>query len=255
MLFVLVGLQMPVVLEAIEGRSAAELTGYGALIGALLIVVRLIWVFTLSYLPGRLGAGLRGRDRAPAGHSVTLVAWSGMRGAVCLAAALAIPLQTASGAPFPERELVIFLAVCAILVTLVGQGLTMPVLIRTLGIEDDGLDADEELTARVETAFAALDRLEELGGQDWVHPDTARRVHGIYDHRRRRFSSRIDGAGTEDDDVDYEGRAAAYSRLMAEVIAAQRAKLRDLRDRGAITDEVRRRVEYDLDLEEARLES
>jgi len=254
-LFVLVGLQLPVVLESIEGRSAGELAGYGALIGMLVIVVRLAWVYAFAYLPRVVRDGVRGPSPIPAGGSVTLVAWSGMRGAVCLAAALAIPLETDSGASFPERDLVIFLAFCVILLTLVGQGLAMPVLIRGLGVEDDGLDSDEELRARVETAFAALDQLERLTELDWVHPDTARRVRGIYDHRRRRFSSRVDGANPdEDDDTDYEGRAYAYSRLMREVIGAQRAKLRELRDEGIITDEVRRRVEYDLDLEEARLE-
>ena len=95
-----------------------------------------------------------------------------------------------------------------ILATLVGQGLTMPLLIRALRIEDDGLDADEELRARIETAFAALDRLDQVEDMDWMHPDTARRVRGIYDHRRRRFSSRIDGANPdEDDETDGEGPA------------------------------------------------
>ena len=253
-LFILVGLQLPVVLESIEGRSAGELAGYGALVAALVVIVRLVFVALFASLPQWL-RGVRAPSSLPARSSVALVAWSGMRGAVCLAAALAIPLETETGAPFPERDLVIFLAFCVILVTLVGQGLTLPVLIRAVGIEQDRLDADEELAARVETAFAALDRIEQVAAEGWVHPDTARRVRGIYDHRRRRFSSRIDGRKPEgDDDVDYEGRASAYSRLMREVIGAQRAKLRELRDGGAITDEVRRKVEYDLDLEEARLE-
>ena len=83
-----------------------------------------------------------------------------MRGAVALAAALAIPLETSAGAPFPKRELVIFLAFCVIVATLAGQGLTMPLLIHALGVEDDALDADEELSARIETAYAAIERLE-----------------------------------------------------------------------------------------------
>jgi CPA1 family monovalent cation:H+ antiporter len=150
---------------------------------------------------------------------------------------------------------VIFLAFCVILATLVGQGLTMPFVIRALGVEDDGLDADEELSARIETAYAAIERLEHVGDDDWVNPDTLDRVRGIYDYRRRRFSSRIDGGSVDGDGTDYESRTAAYRRLMREVIDAQRGRLRELRDRGEITDEVRRRVEYDLDLEEARLES
>ena len=255
-LFVLVGLQLPLVLDDIEGSSAAELAGQAALIAGLVVVVRLALVYTFAYLPAWVRGRVGGRDPIPGGGSVTLVAWSGMRGAVCLAAALAIPLETDSGGPFPERDLLLFLAFCVILVTLVGQGLTMPLLIHALGVEDDGLDADEELRARMETAYAALDRLDEVSDSDWVLPDTARRVRAVYDHRRRRFSSRVDGRPPdEDDETDYEERASAYSRLMQDVIGAQRQRLRQLRDDGVITDEVRRRVEYDLDLEEARLET
>ena len=106
-------------------------------------------------------------------RNATVVAWAGMRGAVSLAAALAIPLETDTGAPFPGRELIIFLAFCVILVTLVGQGMTLPTLIRALGIEDDGGDAREEAKARKRAAMAALARLEELTGEDWVQEDTA----------------------------------------------------------------------------------
>ena len=260
-LFVLVGLQLGTVLDSLSGRSTAELAGYGALVGAVVIVVRLVWVYLLTYLPRRLSARVRERDPLPRErgplpdfHEATLVAWSSMRGAVSLAAALAVPLETASGAAFPERDLIVFLAFCVILATLVGQGLTMPALIRALGVEDDGLDQDEELAARLEIAFAAIDRIEELEGEEWVHPDTVERTRGIFEYRRRRFSSRIDGAPPEEGDgFDYEGRAEAYERFMAHVIDAQRRALRTLRDEGRITDEVRRRVEYDLDLEEARI--
>ena len=95
-----------------------------------------------------------------------------MRGGVSLAAALAIPLETDAGAPFPERDLIIFLAFCVILATLVGQGLLFPALIHMLRVEDDGLDADEELNARLEIAFAALDRIDELEDVEWVPGDT-----------------------------------------------------------------------------------
>ena len=253
-LFVLVGLQLPIVLEAIQGRSTGELLGYGLAVTALVVVVRMVWVYAFAYLPKWISPRVREPDALLDFGSVTLVAWSGMRGAVCLAAALAIPVETNAHAPFPDRELVIFLAFCVILVTLVGQGLTMPLVIRGLGVEDDGLDADEELSARIETAFAAIDRIEQLEGEDWVHPETLSRARALFDYRRRRFSSRVDGGRADEDDFDYEARSVAYARLMHDVIGAQRRRLRELRDRGEITDDVRRRVEYALDLEEARLE-
>jgi CPA1 family monovalent cation:H+ antiporter len=254
-LFVLIGLQLPVVLDALQERSAAELVAYGALIGVLVALVRIVWVFGFTYLPRRVAALRRRLGPLPPTSETVLVAWSGMRGAVCLAAALAIPLETDAGAPFPERDLLIFLAFCVIVVTLVGQGLAMPWVIRALAVEDDGLDADEELSARLETAFAAIDRIEQLAEEDWVYSDTADRVRGLYDYRRRRFRSQIhgpqddDGAGPE----DYEARTASYRRFMREVIGAERQTLLRLRNEGAITDEVRRRIEYDLDLEETRL--
>ena len=254
-LFMLVGLQLGMVVDQIEGRSASELAGYGALIAAVVIVVRLAWVYGLTWLRRRFSRRLRGSEPVSDWSETTLVAWSGMRGAVSLAAALAIPLETDSGAPFPERDLVIFLAFCVILATLVGQGLALPALVRALRIEDDGLDRDEELNARLEIAFAALDRIDQLEGSEWVHPQTVERTRNLFDYRRRRFSSRIDGAQPDDqqDEFDYEGRADSYRQFMAEVLGAQRETLRRLRDEGQVTDEVRRRVEYDLDLEEARL--
>ncbi len=218
--------------------------------------MRIVWVYVLTYLPRRLSRRIREHDPALPWSHTTLVAWSSMRGSVSLAAALAIPLQTDAGGPFPERDLVIFLAFAVILATLVGQGLTLPALIHGLGIEEDTADQDEELAARIEIAYAAVDRIDELADEDWVSPDTIDRTRRLFDYRRRRFASRIeDGAspGADGDDFDYEARAETYQRFMADVIGAQRATLRSLRDGGRITDEVRRRVEYDLDLEEARI--
>jgi len=108
----------------------------------------------------------------------------------------------------------------------------MPALIRGLGIEDDGLDHDEELAARLEIAFAAIDRIESLAGEDWVEQQTVERTRPLFEYRRRRFSSRIDGEDS-DDEFDYESRSASYTRFMAEVIGAQRQTLRTLRDDGA----------------------
>ncbi|MGI8845689.1 MAG: Na+/H+ antiporter, partial [Thermoleophilaceae bacterium] len=140
--------------------------------------------------------------------------------------------------------------------TLVGQGLSFPAVIRALKVEDDGLDADEELNARLEIAFAAIDRIDKIAGEEWVYPGTPDRVRNLYEYRKRRFRSAVqgnDGDGVESE--DYEARTGAYRRFMREVLAAERSTLRQLRDTGAITDEVRRTVEHDLDLEESRLDT
>lgn len=154
-----------------------------------------------------------------------------------------------TGAPFPDRDLLIFLTYAVIVATLVFQGLTLPAVVRLLGLQADGLDQEEERHARIETARRARERVEELSGEEWVNADTAVRLRGLYDWRHRRFSAQADGDGAE-----YDQRSSAYQRLMIEVLEAERRALRELRNGGRVTDEVMRRVERDLDLEESRLE-
>jgi CPA1 family monovalent cation:H+ antiporter len=174
----------------------------------------------------------------------------GMRGAVSLAAALAIPLNTDSGAPFPGRELIVFLAFAVIFVTLVFQGLTLPPLIRLLSFEDDGREAKEEAKARIKAADAALARVDELLDEDWVREDTAERLRGLYRFRRSRFAARFDG----EDDGSIEERSLNYQRLRRELLEAERQAVIELRRAGVISDDVMHRVERDLDLEDTRLD-
>jgi Na+/H+ antiporter len=252
-LFVLIGLQMSTVLDQLEGRDGSELAGQAILVSLVVIVVRIIWVFGLSALSRSVRERIGGSSKAADWKETAIIAWASMRGGVSLAAALAIPLTIDSGQAFPERDLVLFLTFSVIIATLVIQGLAFPAFIRLLDLEEDTTDEDEELEARLEIAFGAIDRIEELALEDWPPEDTIDRVKRLYDYRRRRFSSRIGGV-EDDDDFDYEERAELYTRVMNEVYAAQRGVLRRLRDEGRITDEVRRAVEYDLDLEQARLD-
>lgn len=248
LLFLLVGLQLPNVIDDISGHTAGELVGWGLLISAVVIVVRLTWQLTVVFLIRAIDRRESVRRRRSTWQQRVTVGWAGMRGSVSLAAALALPLTIEGGAPFPERNLIVFLTYAVLFATLVGQGLTLGPLIRWLGVEDDGAEEREEVAARVRVAEAAIARTQELDGEDWVRPDTLERVRGLYDYRRRRFGAIGDGDGAE-----YEERTGAYLRLMYELIDAQREALIGLRNRGEISDEVRRRVERDLDLEESRL--
>ncbi len=173
-----------------------------------------------------------------------------MRGVISLAAALALP-TTVNGGPFPFRDLILFLTFAVILATLVLQGLSLPFLIRLLGLEDDGSVEREEVRARIESADAALARLEELAEEEWVREDTAERVRGMYGYRRSRFVARKMGA----DEDGYEERSQSYQRLLRELLLAQRNALVRLRNEGTISDEALHRIERDLDLEETRLEN
>jgi Na+/H+ antiporter len=249
-LFLLVGMQLPRVIDDITGYSAGELIFWGLLISLVVIVVRLMWGFTVTYLIRAIDRRPVQRTRRAPWQERFVVGWAGMRGAVSLAAALAIPLETDAGAAFPARDLIILMAYVVILVTLVGQGLTLAPLIDWLGVIDDGTEEREEVMARIRLAEAALARIEELTEEEWARPDTLERMRGMYDYRRRRFAARQDG------DADrYEERTGAYQRAMYELFDAQREELIGLRNRGEISDEVRRRVERELDLEESRLMS
>jgi Na+/H+ antiporter len=249
-LFLLVGLQLPTVLDEISGYSAAELAGWGALVSAVVIGVRIVWQFTVPYIIRAVDRRPSQRERRASPRERLIVGWAGMRGSVALAAALAIPLETDAGAPFPERNLLIFLAFVVILVTLVGQGLTLGPLINRLGVEDDRREQEEEVLARVRLAEAAIERLDEIAGDGWAREDTLERVRGMYDYRRRRFTAAADGDGSQ-----YEERTDAYRRLMYELFDAQREELLAMRNDREISDEVRRRVERELYLEETRLQA
>ena len=258
LLFILVGLQLPSILEGIsEDYSLATLASYAALVCLAVIVARFVWVFPATYIPRKVSRRIRERDPSPPWQNVVVIAYAGMRGAVSLAAALAIPLNVAGGTPFPERDLIIFLAFCVIFVTLVGQGLTLRPLIQWLDIQDDGASEKEEIKARFLAAEAALDRIEELADEDWVYEDTAERMRGIYGYRRRRFAARHDGAlghNEDGEEEDLESRSAAFQRFRRELLEAERDAVLRLRSEGKIGDEVMRRIERDLDLEDSRLE-
>lgn len=157
---------------------------------------------------------------------------------VSLATALALPLETDAGVPFPGRDLILFLTFCVILATLVGQGLTLPPLIRRLGIVADDLGEREEVLARREAALGALARLDELIGISWVPAETAEEMRTRYEHRL-------------DQDTDHRD---APARLRQELVEAERRAVVELRNRGEISDEALRSVEYDLDLVEVRVD-
>ena len=168
LLFGLVGLQLRPILDSLSGRSTGTLIADAAIVSAAVIGTRLLWIYPATYLPRLLSRRIRERDPYPPWQYPALIGWTGLRGAVTLAAALALPLTTSSGSPFPQRDLLIYLAFCVILATLVLQGLSLPLLIRLLHLEDDGSAAKEETKARIHAADAALARLDELAAEDWV---------------------------------------------------------------------------------------
>jgi Na+/H+ antiporter len=250
-LFILIGLQLPVIVDGLEGRGAGELVGYSALVAATVIAARFAWLFTVPYAIRALDRRPAQRARRTGPRERIVTAWAGLRGAVSMAAALALPFQTDAGAPLPDRDLIQFITFSLILVTVVGQGLTLPALIRRLGLREDGsAEEREEIHARLAAAGAALERLDELALEEWVREDTLERVRGMYEFRRRRFKVR---AGHADDEDGIEDRSLSYQRLMRDLYGVQRRTLVELRNDGTISNDVMHRVERELDLEESRL--
>jgi CPA1 family monovalent cation:H+ antiporter len=250
-LFVLIGLQLPVVLDGLSGRPPLEPVAYAAMVAAAVILTRFVWLFTVPYLIRVVDRRPSQLERRVGWRPRVIVGWSGMRGAVSLAAALAIPLETDAGAAFPDRDLILFITFAVILVTVVGQGLSLPSLIRRLGVTDEGDEEEqEELRARLEASKAAIQRLDELELEDWTRNETVERMRGLFEFRKRRFATR---AGTVEDD-GIEDRSLNYQRLTQMVLQAQREALIRLVRQGEISADVMRRIERELDLEESRLE-
>jgi len=248
LLFALIGLQLPVIVDALSGYSPARLVGYAAVVSLAVIGARFLWVIPGTYLT----AWMR-RTKRPIqnpGRASIILGWAGMRGAVSLAAALALPLTTDASNDFPKRDLVIFLTFGVILVSLVVQGLSFPALLKLVGLEDEGRTEKEENKARIYATEAALGRLEELADEDWVRNDTLERVRAMFNFRNQRFRSRFD----PESDGEIENRSLDYQRLLRELLAAERNAVFDLRRERRIDDVVMRRVIRDLDLEEARLD-
>ncbi|MDO8185293.1 Na+/H+ antiporter [Conexibacter sp. JD483] len=248
LLFVLVGFQLHDI-STHQERSLPQLLGLGAAVSGAVIGCRLLWLNTTPYL-------IRALDRRPRQRLLRLGwrprmvgAWSGMRGAVSLAAALALPLD------FPERDLVLFLALAVIFATLVLQGLTLPWLIRMLRIEDDGAAEREELIARRAATDAAIMRLEELRDEPWTRPSTIDFMLQNLDVRRRRLAQ-VAGERTleEEDGTDLNVHTDARARVSKQMIDTERAVVIGLRNDGTISDEVMHRLERELDLQELGLE-
>jgi Na+/H+ antiporter len=242
-LFVLVGLQLRPIVHGLSGSR--DFVADGALICAAVIVIRLLGVPFFAYVPRLLFRRIRERDPYPPWQAVVVIGWSGARGGISLAAALALPTD------FPHRELILFLTFCVIVVTLGGQALTLPALADAIHLPpDDGLAAREDAKARIKAAEAALARLEELVAAGEIHPDSADRLRGAYGFRLNRFQERLDGSG----DGAIEERSLRYQRARRELLDAERGAVVSLRNQGLINDEVMNRVQRDIDLEASRLD-
>jgi CPA1 family monovalent cation:H+ antiporter len=249
-LFVLIGLQLRAVVDGLSGYPAGTLAGYALAVTGVTVGARLAWMFTVPYLIRAVDRRPVQRARRVGARWRLVVAWSGMRGAVSLAVALALPFTTGTGGSFPKRNLIVFLTFAVIFFTLVVQGLSLPALIRRLGLTDGGAGAQEETRARLIAAKAAIDQVNALAGEDWVSRDKVEKMRALYEFRKRRLAAR---AGKIEDD-GYEDRSLAYQQMQQLVLSAQREALLRMRSEGELSNEVMNRILHELDLEESGLE-
>jgi CPA1 family monovalent cation:H+ antiporter len=243
-IFILIGLQLPTILENIDG-SFMQLLGYGAIVSLTVIAGRIIWVYPAAYIPRWLSKGVREREPDTNIRLVTVVAWSGMRGIISLAAALALPLTINGTAPFPNRDLIIFITFCVIFSTLVLQGLSLPHIIRWLGIKSDGLEHAEEQEARVRITSALIEHIEE--NYSLLPDETLNQIKTKYEIRIQRLRKDLINRKMDDDQIK------EFHRIQQELLDRERKFIITMRDEGKISIELLRRLEYELDLEETRL--
>ena len=250
-IFVFIGLQLPHVMEGLRQKAWGKLLFEAGAISAVVIAVRLLWIFPSAYLPRFLSAKIRARNPYPDWRHLAIMGWAGMRGVDSLATALALPLITAAGVAFPGRDTIIFLSFAVILVTLVAQGLTLPFLIRILKIKGDGKADCEEHIARVKANEAALAYLERLPAADNEHRQQLSLLRAQYHERLAQLALGDDENVSESAEAD--SRASRFHQTARDALRVERETIIELRNEHEINDETLRVVERDIDLADARL--
>lgn len=248
-LFLLIGFQMRLLVEKHNAFPLSEVLTAIAVVSAIVIVARFVWVFPATYLPRWLSKRVREQDRMVSWRQPFIVSFTGIRGVVSLAAALAIPLTLPDGSDFPNRDLILFVAFGVIFVTLVGIGLTLPMVVKALNLARHGRaeaihERETEIAARREILHAARNSLKEIIAERNLPESLARFLQSRHETRMQALPDPPSVAGGPTP-------ATRGAALVREMISIERKLLHQLLRDGKITDEVRRRIERDLDLEEA----
>jgi Na+/H+ antiporter len=250
LLFLLTGFQMRLLYEKSKAFPIDDILFATALVTVVIIVARFAWVYPATYLPRILSSRVRKRDPSPSWRTTFVIAFTGVRGAVSLAAALALPFALPSGEDFPYRDLILFVSFGVIFITLVGLGLGLPPVVRWLGVAQDGRDEharehESEIAARREALDCALASLDALTDDRELSDEVVKLLRARHETRVNQLPDSLD--------PDKHDVSATGTELTRELISAERKFIHALLRDGKITDESRRRIERDLDLEEASL--
>ena len=252
MVFLITGLQVRTLIARIGDYSMSELAISAAVVSAVVITARFVWMYPATYLPRWLFPPLKRRDPSPSWRWPFLLAFTGVRGIVSLAAALAIPLATVNGQPFPYRDLILFLTFAVILVTLVGQGLMLPWVIRALDLAPTGrrerdTERVEEHTARRQAIEAAIARLDQLAAERTLSEEIVQPIRSNHYDRLKHIKNRGDS------DNSHRRHIELRDEIEFLLLAAERQKINEFYRSGRLKDEARRRIERELDVREAHL--
>jgi monovalent cation/hydrogen antiporter len=253
--FALIGLQLRTVVDGLPPTPAGQLVLDVVAVVAAVVLTRVVWMFPATYLPRWLFPRIAARDPAPPWRVPAVLSWAGMRGVVSLAAAFALPTATDAGTPFPERSLIQFLTFCVVIATLVIQGYSLPAVIRRFGViaEESRQDNLVEAAAQQAAARAALQRLDELLATEAGRAVPEEIVTRLRQQAEARALSAWERLGGQPGYGFVETPMASYRRLRLEMLEAERRVFVQMRDSGRIDDEVMRRVQQELDFEEATL--
>lgn len=253
LVFILIGLQLPAIVDGLGEYSIGEAIYYGVLITLTAIVVRIVYVFPNAYIPRLFSKRIRAREAFPSPALVFIVGWSGMRGVVSLAAALSIPLMLTDGTAFPHRNLILFITFVAIFITLVFQGLTMPLLVRILNVKeiDEKIPEAQQMTEiRLRMAQISLEHLDENYSEVIGKIPKLNRYHEQLKHTIGR-EERI--LADEEDIEERDKKRGRFNEIFLELVDVRRTELITIRRENIYEDEILREFEHTLDLEEARM--
>jgi Na+/H+ antiporter len=246
--FIAIGFQLPGIVRSIRHESLALPIENAAVVCAAVVLVRIAWVFPGAYLPFLF---TRNRESLPSWRNIAVIAWAGMRGVISLAAAFALPFVLDDGRSFPGRNYILFITFCAILTTLVFQGLTLPIVIRRLCLQGDGSTVEEERVARLEANKTAVALLEQFAAGGEFSGDAIDRLRAEYTERIQQLKM----CAENPEECRGEVATPAYQRLQRRALDVERDTVIRLRNQQVINDDALRRIQRDLDLAEARLSS
>lgn len=253
LVFILIGLELPVIINGLEGYSLKDAWTYGLLISLLVIAIRIAWIYPGTFIPRLLFKKVRERESDPGWKGPLIIGWAGMRGVISLAAALSIPLLTNDGTPFPHRNLIIFITFVVILVTLVFQGLTLPILIKWLKIKeiDPVIPAErEEAAVKLRLVQVALNLLDTTYSQQIESNALLGSLKRSFDNNLNHATHRLDSMDCSEDEA---AKRNQFNLVLKDIYHAQRLELFHIRKEKEYSDEVIRKQEMQIDLSEAKI--